>query len=399
MKKIFTLFMATVVAVSLMAVPQNLKVGKTAKPTSYEQFEAKTPAQAKTLELHKASIVKRDFVRPESAKKVATLASANAPKKVASAKSEVINLTFDGFSIEPTYYPETGDWYMACATPDETYVVRLDFYGPAESPVGTWTTENFDMGYSYMYVTDEDGWGSYVDFETIECTISEVKVSQYLTKMVLVAVIEGSDGNTYNISCEHFFLQPKDTVNTAITNATLEFDGGQFVLTGKNENVDVNLTVLATQPTGSFKLSDYDVDATTIVCNGVEQKIVSSDLVVSVKNNAGVVGYVAELSFFNQDTVLYNVSMIAPLPAPTDTVEINMNNLNVDDSWAAWFSVVYLTATNAEWDIYAGVYAMQAEAGTWTVEHIHTAKRAFNQTVRRTNPHQIAGHVGRQQRL
>ena len=108
------------------------------------------------------------------------------------------------------------------------------------------------------------------------------------------------------------------------------------------------------------------MDATTIVCNGVEQKIVSSDLVVSVKNNAGVVGYVAELSFFNQDTVLYNVSMIAPLPAPTDTVEINMNNLNVDDSWAAWFSVVYLTATNAEWDIYAGVYAMQAEAGTWT---------------------------------
>ena len=365
MKKIFTLFMATVVAVSLMAVPQNLKVGKTAKPTSYKQFEAKTPARAKTLELHKASIAERDFARPESAKKVATLASANAPKKVASAKSEVINLTFEGFSIEPTYYPESGDWYMACSTPDETYVVRLDFYGPAESPVGTWTTEDFDMGYSYMYVTDEDGWASYVDYETIECTISEVKLSQYLNKMVLVAVIEGSDGNTYNISCEHFFFQPKDTVNTAITNATLEFDGGQIVLAGKNENVDVNLTVLATQPTGSFKLSDYDMTGTTIVCNGVEQKILSSELVVSVKNNAGVVGYVADLSFFNQDTVLYNVSMISPLPAPTDTVEINMNNLKVDDSWAAWYSVVYLTATNAEWDIYAGVSAMQAEAGTW----------------------------------
>ena len=95
MKKIFTLFMATVVAVSLMAVPQNLKVGKMAKPTSYEQFEAKTPARAKALELHKASIAERDFARPEGTNKVAALASTNAPKKVANAKSEVIASLYD----------------------------------------------------------------------------------------------------------------------------------------------------------------------------------------------------------------------------------------------------------------------------------------------------------------
>ena len=367
MKKIFTLFMATVVAMSVMALPQNANLaGKKSAPASKSQLEAKTPAQAKALELHKASIAERDFARPEGTKKVAALASTNAPKKVANAKSEVINITFDAFAVEPTYYPETGDWYMACA--NETYTVKLDYYGPAESPVGTWTTEDFDLGYSYMYVTDEEGWTSYVDYESIECTLSEVKLSQYLTKMVLVAVIEGSDGNTYNVSCEQFYFQPKDTVNTAITNATLVADGGQFVLAGKNENIDVNLTVLATQPIGSFTLADYDMAGSTIVCNGVEQKILSSKLTVSVAKTASVVGYVADLSFFNQDTILYNVSMISPLPAPTDTVEITMNNLSVDDSWVAWTGWVYLTATNAEWDIYAGIAAMQAEAGTWTGE-------------------------------
>ena len=62
MKKIFTLFMTTVVALSVMALPQNVKLaGKKAKPASKEQFEAKTPAQAKALEMAKDAKVLRSF--------------------------------------------------------------------------------------------------------------------------------------------------------------------------------------------------------------------------------------------------------------------------------------------------------------------------------------------------
>ena len=83
MKKIFTLFMATVVALSMMALPQNVKLaGKKAKPASQEQFEAKTPAQAKALEMAKDAKVLRSFERVEKeVKKV----PAKSPMKVAAA--------------------------------------------------------------------------------------------------------------------------------------------------------------------------------------------------------------------------------------------------------------------------------------------------------------------------
>lgn len=82
MKKIFTLLMATVVAISMSAAPQVKKVGKKVQPTSKEQFEAKTPAQAKVMELAKDVKVLRNFDRPETAvKKV----PAKSPLKVAAA--------------------------------------------------------------------------------------------------------------------------------------------------------------------------------------------------------------------------------------------------------------------------------------------------------------------------
>ena len=357
MKKIFTLFMTTMMAVSLMAVPQNLKVGKNSKPTSYKQFEAKSPAQAKVLDLHKASMVERDFVRPESPKKQVPLAGM---KKVASAKTEVIDLHFDGFSVEPTYYPETGDWYFACSA--DGVIVRFDILTSEETYCGTWTTEDFDLYYAYMYYEGVD-----VEYEDIVCTISEEKKGEYLTEVHLSAVIEGNDGNTYNVTCVHSYYQPKATVEHAtIADATLEFDGVSFALAGSNENLDLNLQVAADWPSGRFTKGDF-LEGTAITYQGVAQEMLSVELILTTKTDeAGNPGYYADLSFYNQDTTLHTVTMVAPLPAPTDTVEISLHNLSVDDSWAAWTGWTYLLAADNDWDVYAGVATMSAEAGTWT---------------------------------
>ena len=355
MKKLFTLFMATVVAMSMMALPQVKLAGKKAAPASHEQFEAKTPAQAKVMEMHKAEMVKRSFERPASVAKVAPAVAA--PKKVAKAEGEVVKLHFDGFSVAPEYYEETGDWYMACA--NDEYIVKFDIVTNGASYLGHWTTEDFDLDYAYMYTPD------YVDYLSIDCTISEEKKGQYLTQINLAATIEGSDGITYEVTCEHLILVPASTEEHLITDATLEFDGEKFTLAGTNDTIDVNLAVYASWPAGRFTKGEFDLEETSVKLNGVEQVLLNPEVVMDVAAVESVPSYVGELQFFNQDTVLHKVSMVAPLPEPTDTVEITLHNLNVDDSWAPFFGWVYLTGVDAKWDVYAGVAALQAEAGTW----------------------------------
>ena len=364
MKKILTLFMATVVAMSMMAIPQVKKAGNKTKPVSHEQFEAKTPAQVKVKEMHKASLVERAAVRPASAKKVvpATIA---APKKIANSVSEVITLHFDGFSVLPEWYEESGDWYMACADA-EGWIVKFDILNP--SYVGTFTTEDFDLDYSYMYTPD----GGTVYYASVECTITEEKKSEHLTVLSLEATIEGTDGNTYVVTCVHKFLVAKEVIENTISDATLEFDGySEFVLAGKNEVLDLNLDVYATWPVGRFTKGECNMENTKVLYNGVEQDLNNPELVVTTAvNEEGKVGYAANLSFYNQDTAQHVVEIFAPLAEPTDTVEIQMINLQVDDSWAMYFGWVYYTAIDSNWDIYAGVAGFEAAEGTWSGEDV-----------------------------
>ena len=359
MKKIFTLFMATVVALSMSALPQVKKVGKKVEPTSKEQFEAKTPAQAKTLDLAKDAKVLRSFERPETTVKKAP---AKAPLKVAAAQAaDTIKLHFDGFSVVPEYYEEYGDWYMACSN-GEGWIVKFDIL--AESYVGTFTEKDLDLYYSYMY-TPED----YVDYEKVALTITETVVSQYCTTVNLHAVIDGSDGNVYVVTCAHQFLSPKATVQETVANGGLVWDGAKTVITGKNDNIDMTLAIWATWPTDPFTQGEMDMEETSIVYNGVKQQVMNAaGDVASVMFEDGNVAYVADVEYYNQDTTLVKVNVTCKLPAATDTVKISMNNLSVDDSWAAYFGWVYLTGVNSEWDIYGGVAAEEAAEGEWAGE-------------------------------
>ena len=360
MKKIFTLFMATVVALSVMALPQNVKLaGKKAKPASQEQFEAKTPAQAKTLDLAKDAKVLRSFERPETAVKKAP---AKAPLKVAAAQAaDTVKLNFDCFSVVPEYYEDGGDWYMACSN-GEGWIVKFDIL--AESYVGTFTEKDLDLYYSYMY-TPED----YVDYEKVALTITETVVSQYCKTVKLYAVIDGSDGNVYVVTCAHNFLTPKATVEETVANGSLVWDGEKTVIKGKNANLDMTLAIWATWPTDPFTQGEMDMEETSIVYKGVKQQVMNAaGDVASVMFEDGNVAYVADVEYYNQDTTLVKVNVTCKLPAATDTVKISMNNLSVDDSWAAYFGWVYLIAANSEWDIYGGVAAEEAAEGEWAGE-------------------------------
>ena len=361
MKKIFTLFMATVVALSMMALPQNVKLaGKKAKPASQEQFEAKTPAQAKALEMAKDVKVLRNFDRPETAvKKV----PAKSPLKVAAAQTaDTIKWHFDGFSVAPEWYEESGDWYMACS---QGYrLAKFDIVN--ESYVGTFTEEDMDLYYSYI-INEYD---EYVDYEKVALTITEENVGQYLTVINLHAVIDGSDGNVYVITCVHSTFNPKAEASHVITGATMNFDewAGLATLAGKNDDLDMSVTYVATWPTGRYTKGDLDMEATKVTYKGAEQQLLDVDMVVTTGVADGQLAYIAEVNYYDQDTVLNHVSVTAPIAPATDTVNIEVLNLDVDDSWASFFGWTYLYGSTSEWNIEGGVASWQAEEGEWAGE-------------------------------
>ena len=361
MRKIFTLFMAAVVAVSVMALPQNVKLaGKKVKPASKEQFEAKTPAQAKVMELAKEAKVLRNFERPQDVKK---LPVSHAPLKVAAAQAaDTIKWHFDGFSVAPEWYEETGDWFMSCS--EGNRLAKFDILN--ESYVGTFTEEDLDLYYSYIL----NEYDEYVDYEKVVLTITETPKGQYLTTLDLHAVIDGSDGNVYVVTCTHDFFTAKEEVSYELTGATLTFDEDNELVTlvGKNDDLDLTLAYVATWPTGRYTQNDLVIEETKVVCKGVEQKLMNTEMVVASTMLDGQLVYVDSIKYYNQDTVLNKVTVVAPVAPATDTVNIEIYNLDVDDSWASIFGWVYLTGASSEWDIYAGVAGMQAEEGEWAGE-------------------------------
>ena len=360
MRKIFTLFMATVVAVSMMAVPQVKKAGKKVNPASKEQFEAKTPAQAKVMELAKDARVLRSFERPQDVKK---LPVSHVPLKVAAAQAaDTIKWHFDGFATAPEWYEEGGDWYMACE--QGIRLARFDILN--DSYVGTFTEKDLDLDYSYIINEDDE----YVDYVKVVLTISETVVGQYLTVIDLHAVVDGTDGNVYVVTCKHSTFTPKSELSHEITGATLTFDEweGLVTIAGKNDDLDLNLTYMASWPTGPYSKGALDMEATKVTYKGESQELLSVDMLVACEMVDGQISYTAEVDYYNQDTVLNHVSVVAPVAPATDTVEISISNLQVDDSWAGIFGWVYLTGANSEYDIYGGVTAFEAGEGEWAGE-------------------------------
>ena len=191
MRKLLFLFVAIVTAMSMMALPQVQLAGKKLSSVNREQFEENDPVLERVLKMHKDEVVK---CSSECAASI--VEEVTDTKRVAQTESEVIKLHFEAFARGPEYYEDTEDWYMVCV--NDEYEVRLDIVTNGASYLGHWTTEDFDLDYSYIYMNTSSG---YVSYESIDCTIEEKK-GQYFAQINLVATIEGDDGIIYEVTCE-----------------------------------------------------------------------------------------------------------------------------------------------------------------------------------------------------
>ena len=363
MKKYFTLFMAVVVCASVFATPQLPDLaGK--KALQVKKAEVTTPAQAKAKEITRTKMLQRDFNRQE-ATPVASLPMA-APKKVAQATTETVTLDLE-FYIGPEYYPEYGDWYIAVGNDDWTF--KLDWYASEgenkDGYLGTWTKEVFDLGYTYII----DPYWEELEVEDITMTITKTAVSDFAAVINLSATILASDGNTYQISAAKEVLAPKETISTAILDATFTWDGWETKLIGKNEDLELDILFYAPWPTGPFSSLDVDWDLTTISYKGQALELSEMDMLIkAIKDDAGQIGYNVELSMISTEPILYNVHAFAPVAPATDTVNIEVNNMVLDDSQASEWYWVFMSSVTDEWDIYAGVADFEIAEGYYASE-------------------------------
>lgn len=357
MKKLFTLFMTMVVTLAMYAVTPN-QSGKKVDPTGRA-----TELADKKLQHNKQVL---QVLGMDKLERKATPATKTAP--IAKAKQEEITLNYDAFAGMMNY-EEEGQWWIGLSCDDWSrneygHNLNLEWTAPANNPCGTFTTEDFE--YDYTHLTTPFSYGS-IHFSEITMTLSYEQVNANLERYTLTATLVGEDGNTYHVNAKHENIVAKGKVDTYIEDATLTQEDGNFVVEGKNADLDLKLVVNNSDVIGTYGMNMVDWENSKITYKGATLSPISFRAIVNLASHTetGALAYVTEINMMGNDTIDYHFILAAPLPAPTDTIELTAIDLEVDDSYALWFGSVDFYATTPEFSIRGGWQAEIAEEGTY----------------------------------
>ena len=357
MKKIFTLFMAMVVTLAMFAVTP-VQSGNKVDPTGRA-----TELADKKLQHNKQVAKVLGMDQMERQAKPATKAA-----PMAKAQHEAITLNYDAFA-GMKYYEEDEEWWIGMSCDDFMrdeygHNLNLEWKAPANNPCGTFTTEDFV--YEFTHLTTPFSFGS-IHFSEITMTLSHEKVNANLERYTLTATLVGEDGNTYTVNAKHENIVAKNNVDIYIDDATLTQEGMNFVVEGKNADLDLKLVVNNSDVIGSYGKTMVDWENSKIAYKGTSLSPLSFKAIVNLASHTetGALAYVTEINMMATDTVDYHFILAAPLPAPTDTIELTAIDLEVDDSYAMYFGSVDFYATTPEYSIRGGWQAEYAEEGTY----------------------------------
>ena len=377
MKNFFTLIMATVVSLSMFAIT----------PAELEKKEDPTGHATKLVEKrlqHKQDVAKvlqmnrlERKAMPKATAETKQLPASVAPK--AKAQNEVITLNYDAFA-GMTCYEEEGEWWIGLSCDDWSrneygHNLNLEWFAPADNPCGTFTTDDFS--YDYTHLTTPFSYGS-IHFTDITMTLTSEKVSANLERYVLNATLVGEDGytyevhavhdgNTYQVHATHENIIPKGEAASMILDATIAISDWDFTLTGKNDDLDIQLVINNSDVIGSYGRNMVDWENSHITYKGAALTPLTFKATVNLATHTedGSLAYLTDIQMMGNDTINYHFVVAAPLPAPSDTIELTANDLTVDDSWAAMFGMVDFYANTSDFAIRGGWQAGIAEEGTY----------------------------------
>ncbi|MGN0208336.1 MAG: hypothetical protein ACI397_02675 [Paludibacteraceae bacterium] len=351
MKRISTFVLASLVAVATYALPLRSSVAsqKAAQVTTAPELYA--PAQ-KATGLKKAPVAVSSTAADKH-KRAEALVNRYAPKRnllmqmaqknlKPAAKTETtdtIFITTSGFA--PEYYTDTEDWYMELYDDNGVYGVALDWFAPADNPYGSFTWEDMDSEHSVIlnFTTYE-----YIYFEDCEFSLELVKTGKNTSNLTLNALIQAENGQVFVVTGANELLTPADTVPIVSEDANIAMaNDSLLLLEATTEHADIKIGINSPYVVGEYALDYFNLDSTSVTIDGKKLNIWNAFAYVDVDDSATVM--FAEVELLSTDTVVYNLLLSMPLPAPNDTIELSCPNLVIDDSWAIFFSVYFLSAS------------------------------------------------------
>ena len=355
MKRLSTLVLAALVAGATYALP--LKVAET--PTSLRGEKAAAslvaaPSASTMVQGAKATVAKKpsanNQLRAEAWQKAHAL-DRNILTETAkrALKPAADGETADTVFIEPLeltlpeYYAETGDWFLGFYDVTGDYIVKLDWVNnDPTNPYGTFTIDDLDLNYSYI---DDYVYGDYVNYEKCDFTLAQKTVSKNLSVLTLDAVINGDNGQVYVVAGASEVLTPADTVRADLEATTIALTSDTTLLiAGANENVSVNAVLNSSWLVGTYTFQELDLEQTEVKVGGKTLDL--WDAAIVVKANDDATQLLAEMTLLSKDTVLYELTLHRPMVAK-DTIEAKLPNLTIDDTWAGFFGVYFIDASNA----------------------------------------------------
>ena len=361
MKKIFTLLLAMVVSACMMALPP-VELGKKADPA-----ENTTELTSKELKHHKqvAKVLGMDNFEGKTTPKCNPNAK-KAPK--AKAQNEVITLNYDGFAFIQCD-ADLDEWLIGLSCDDMSrneygHNLQLNWNAPADNPCGTFTTEDFI--YDFTHLITPFSYGS-IMFSEMSMTLTHETVNANLERYILEATLVSEDGDTYQVHAKHENIVAKGKVDVYIEDATLTQEGWTFTVEGKKADLDLKLVVDNNDIIGAYGKNMILWESSKIAYKGVTLSPITFKAVVDLASHTetGALAYVTEINMLANDTVDYHFILAAPLPAPTDTIELTAVDLKVDDSSASFFGSIDFYASTNDFAIRGGWQATIIEEGTY----------------------------------
>lgn len=348
MRFYLTLLLTAMMVCNLFATPQNIvfptatAIAKSSLLSPRKQNLEKRVANIATSSARQMALSTSSIAKKSPAMQLTT------PSSIAKATKEEITLNFDKFAYFD-YYPSSGDWFLSMSCDDPTkpeygYVVKFDYFAPADNPWGTFTTEDFDMTYSLIGINKE----IMVFYEKVTLTVSQIRNGNK-SSIIAEATILGDDGNTYHVKCVEETITPAEQYQCVINNASMTKGDSRFTVRGSNQDMNATLIVNSSSILGTYDQSMINLTASKFLHRGklLQPMQISADVTSNTVN--GKLSYVTTISLLTTDTVQYDITMNAPLPDPTQTVDIVCQNLLVDESYVDWYGKIFADAYTSTW--------------------------------------------------
>ena len=365
MKKFLTLLMALVMTVSMSALPINLKAEKK-QGLSKHQTEHSMKKQKRVEKMHQVAPTMESRKAIPADQVVKKAADKNYKKIAASTMDDInfIELNYSSIALGPIY-TEDETWCVGLECRDESKpeygtLIQLDWIAPADDFTGTFTTKDFTSDYTWGMTNYCFGW---ILFDSISMTIS-TSTGEHGESIVLDAILIGTDGwdnYAFKVHAEQMQITPSEVIELPVLTATIDENEDGFVLAANDKDVELALSIQAIDIT-NITLDNVDLSASKFVYKGTSITPLQLDLSISVTSVEGIgYAYVSDLVIIGDDYKQYNMQLITPLPAPTETVEIACVNMQLSMEGTQ----IFFIATNKTYEV-SGVWeAEEVVAGTY----------------------------------